>query len=441
MFDFLTQKFSSVFSSLTGQKYLTEENIDQSLTKVHDALIEADVPYGVIQAFISQVKQEVIGQKVLSSLNPGEQFIKVIHDKMVTFLGGSQNSFNVRFPAVIVFMGLQGSGKTTTIAKLAYYLHENAKQTKTKCSMVCASVDFTRPAAREQLEILAKKVGITYYNPTSSDPVRAAGECFEYYKRTKSDVLLLDTAGRLHVDGALLEELRAIDSVIQAQQKILVLDAMTGQESLRVAQAFEQAVGFNGAILTKLDSDTRAGAAFAFAYQVKKPIWFLGSGEKHEDLDHFKPDRIASRIIGMGDIQTLLEHAQRKIAQKEQEDAQKAFDKGILTLEDFAKQLDMVNKLGSFSQLLKYMPGMGGMNLSPDMISKGEAQVKQFKAIIGSMTPKERLNPTLLNGSRKQRIAKGAGVQVSQVNLLLDRFEQTQQFVKLLKKSGKFPRF
>jgi signal recognition particle subunit SRP54 len=437
MFDFLTQKFSDVFSSFTGQKYLTEKNIEQSLQKVQDALIQADVPFALVESFVGQVRQDVIGKKILTSLNSGEQFIKVVHDQLVTFLGGVRSVFSPTVPSIIMMMGLQGSGKTTTIAKLAHSIKAQSK----KRSIVCASIDFARPAALDQLEILAKQAGISFYKAHSTDPVEAAKEIVHHFRQNRFDILFFDTAGRLHVDNALLQELRAVDAAVSPTYKILVLDAMTGQESLRVGNAFNQAIGFNGAILTKLDSDTRAGAAFAFAYEIKKPIWFVGVGEKIDELEPFKADRIAGRIIGMGDVHTLLERAQQKIAYHEQKEAEGAFKKGTLTLEDFAKQLSMMNKIGSFSSILKYMPGMSSMAISPDMIQKGELQMKRFRAIIDSMTPVERRNVKVLNSSRKERIARGAGVQVGEVDILLNRFEQTQQFVKLLKKSGKFPSF
>lgn len=436
MFDFLTNKLSSVFARFTGQSHLTEKNIDETLTKVKDALLEGDVPYHVVEVFTDSLKQEVVGQKVLSSLKPSEQFVDIVHKKLISFLGG-KNNFIFQAPSVTLVMGLQGSGKTTTIAKLAHkILHDKNYKTK---KILCASVDFYRPAAIDQLEILAKQVGIDFYRAQSIDPVKAAQEIEQYTHKNNYDFLLLDTAGRLHVDNTMLEELRAIDNLLQPKHKLLVLDAMTGQESLRVAQAFEQVVGFEGAILTKIDSDTRAGAAFAFAYELKKPILFLGVGEKVADLESFRAERIAGRLLGMGDIQTLVEQADQKIKKHEQEEAEKAFRKGSFTLEDFAKQLNMMNRLGSLSQVMRFIPGMSAQKISSEQMSHAEAEMKKFKAIIRSMTPKERLNHKLLQASRKQRIAKGAGVHVSDINILLQRFEQMQQFAKLFKSMGNIP--
>ncbi|MEX0940038.1 MAG: signal recognition particle protein [Candidatus Babeliales bacterium] len=437
MFDFLTNKFSSVFSYFTGQKYLSEKNMNDTISKVHDALIEADVPYNVVQKFINEVKQETIGKKVLKSLNAGEQFAKIIHEKLVLFLGGNvQNNFEFKVPSLILVMGLQGSGKTTTIAKLTYYIKQQ-KKFKNR-AVLLASVDFYRPAAIDQLEILSKQVGVQFYRAAAQNSFDAAKEIYKYAQQHKFDLVFLDTAGRMHIDNTMLEELRNIDNSLQPKHKLLVLDAMTGQESLKVAKAFDQAIGFEGVILSKMDSETRAGAAFAFKYELNKPILFLGTGEKVDELQLFRPERIAGRILGMGDVQSLIEHANQKIKKNEQEDMEQAFKKDTLTLSDFAKQLEMMNRLGSFSQLMQYIPGANSKKVSADQMAKAEQEITQFKVIFSSMTLKEQLNHKILNGSRRMRIAKGAGVQVSEVDVLLSRFEQMQQFVKLFKR-GKFP--
>ena len=443
MFDFLTEKFSSVFSRLTGQRYLSEKNISDALEKVREALLEADVPLAVVTDFIENVKKEVLGKKVLGSLNAGEQFIKIVHDEIVRFLSAAKgdDSFLFKPRGIVLVLGLQGSGKTTTIAKLAYYAKQKAKELKkTAPRVLCASVDFYRPAAIDQLEVVCQKAAASFYRAQSTNPVTAAQEIVKFFKSNQFDLLLLDTAGRLHIDNEMLKELQEINQLIEPSTKLLVLDSMTGQESLRVAQAFEQAVGFTGGILTKADSDTRAGVAFAFSYSLKKPLLFVGSGEKIEDLEQFRPERFATRMLGMGDVQTLLEKAEQKIKQSDQERLGQNLQKGVFTLEDFANQMEMMNSLGSFSQILKYIPGVGG-SVNREAMEKGEVQMKRFKAIISSMTPKERRDHRLLNGSRRQRIAKGAGVPVCQINLLMDRFEQMQQFVKLLKQSGKIPPF
>jgi signal recognition particle subunit SRP54 len=439
MFDFLSQKFSSFYSYLTGQHKLTEKNIDEALIKVQDTFLEADVPYAVVQDFITHIKQEVVGQKVFASLKPAELLMKIVHDKVLLFLGGASGvDFNFQIPSVIMVMGLQGAGKTTTIGKLVYYLKEQAqKKNKTRKIMV-ASVDFYRPAAVDQLAILAQQAGAFFYKSAETDPVKAAQDIYKKYQAESCDYLILDTAGRLHIDTVLLEELKRIDQALKPKYKLLVIDAMIGQESLEVARTFEEQVGFTGAILTKFDSDTRGGVAFAFKYALKKPILFVATGEKLPDLELFRAERMTNRIIGMGDMMTLAEKAQEKIKQVDQEKMYRSITQGKMTLVDFAQQIEMVNKLGSLSSIMKYMPAMGGLNISTDMLQKGEVEIKKFKAIISSMTMKERIHPKILDVSRKNRIAQGAGVTVADINTLLNRFEQGQQFVKMFKKMGQF---
>jgi signal recognition particle subunit SRP54 len=440
MFDFLTNKFSSIFSSLQTNKKLTEHNIQDACDNVQDALLEADVPYDLVQIFIEEVKKEVIGQKVWASLKPGDQFIKIVHDRLKHFLGYQENEvpFSFQLPATVMIMGLQGSGKTTTVAKLASWAKKEAQKKGKERTILVGSVDFYRPAAVDQLELVAKQAGVTFYRSLEKDPIKAARDIQNYAKNHGFELLFLDTAGRLHVDNPMLQELQTIDKDLKPRYKFLVLDAMTGQESLTVARSFDQSVGFDHAILSKMDSDSRGGAAFSFRYVLKKPILFIGTGEKISDLEPFHADRMSGRILGMGDIVSLVEKADEKIKQSEQESAYKAFMSGNFSLQDFAQQMEMMGRLGSMSQLLKYIPGMGNMKLTPEMVEKGEQELKRFKAIISSMTPKERINPAILNSSRKQRIAKGAGVAVDQVNQLLQRFEQSKQYVKLFKKFGAF---
>lgn len=439
MFDFLSKKFSQVFSRITGKGQLTEQNVQEALEKVRDALLEADVPHALISDFIGAIKQEIVGQKVTEALKPGEQFIKIVHQRLLHFLGGATvTDFSFQIPSTVMVMGLQGSGKTTTLAKLARFVQKQAEKRGKERNILLASVDFYRPAAIDQLELLAKQVGVGFYRAQSKDPVAAAKEIGAYAKKEFYELVFLDTAGRLHVDNQMLEELRSIDYLVRPKYKFLVLDAMTGQESLNVAKAFEQAVQFNSAILTKMDSDTRGGAAFAFRYELKKPILFVGTGEKPGDIEQFRPERMADRILGMGDVLSLIEKAEEKIKQEEQDSIMRSFRSGKMTLQDFADQMNMVGKLGPLAKLAKYLPGMSGANISPEMLQKGEKEIKKFKAIISSMTPKERLYPRILDGSRKKRIAKGAGVTPADVNALLQRFEQSQQFAKLFKRFGRF---
>lgn len=432
MFDFLTKKFSSLFSSVSTKKQLDAATIQEALHQVEEALLSADVPYDVVQTFITSMQTTLAQQKPIAALKPSEQLLKVVYDAMVSFLGGkNKETFLPQAPAMVMVLGLQGSGKTTTLAKIAHYLKD-----KGTYRILMASVDYYRPAAIDQLALLAQKAQVDFYKAMSPQPVDAAVEIKEYARKNNYNFVLLDTAGRLHVDIAMLDELRAITAKIQPTQKLLVLDAMTGQESLTVARAFEQAVGFDGAILSKADSDARGGAAFSFRYALQKPILFIGTGEKIEDLDLFHPERAASRMLGMGDIQTLIEQANQKIKEHEQRQMYASWEKADLTLNDFAQQMDMIRRLGSLSSVMKFIPGMGGMNISPDQLEKGQKEMGQFRAIINSMTPKERIYPRILNDARKRRIAKGAGVSVAEIDKLLARFVNMQQYAKLIKKSG-----
>ncbi len=437
MFDFLSTKFSSIFARFNGQSKLTEDNIKDTLEAIKDALLQADVPYDVVQSFAETVAKEVVGKQITASLKPAEYLAKVMNDRLVEFMGGKQIAeFSFQLPSVVLVMGLQGSGKTTTVAKMAYQVNQQAQKRGKKRRILIGSVDFYRPAAIDQLEISSAQSGATFYRAKATNPVVAAQEIYDQYKQGQYEILFLDTAGRLHVDGQMLDELKAINARLEPRYKFLVLDSMTGQESLNVAKSFEQEIGFQAAILTKMDSDTRGGAAFSFRYSLKKPIIFVGTGEKIEDLQPFYPERAASRMLGMGDMQTLIERAQEKIKQSEQDSLERSFSAGRLTLEDFAQQMNMMSKLGSLTQLIKYIPGMSGAQISADELERGEKEMKRFKAIIGSMTPKERRDHKILEGSRKLRIARGSGVTVTEVNLLLERFEQAQQYVKLFKKSG-----
>jgi signal recognition particle subunit SRP54 len=431
MFDFISQKFSSLFSQLGEASVITPDDIERTLQTVESSLLEADVPYAVVQNFVESVKNEVVGQKIIGTLKPAEQLMKLVEDKIVAFLGGDDKPFAFSFPATITVMGLQGSGKTTTIGKLAHLIKKEAAKNNQIRKIMIGSIDFYRPAAIAQAEILAKQVGVTFYRASRTDPVAAAQEIYSFYQQNNYDILLLDTAGRLHIDNAMLQELQEVDALLQPTHKFLVLDAMTGQESLAIAKAFNDIIGFHGAILTKMDSDTRGGAAFAFRFVLKKPILFVGEGEKMTDLNPFYPDRAAERMLGMGDIRSLIEKAEEKIAINEQEKAEKALKSGSFSLQDFADQLTIMNQLGSLSQLLKYMPG-ARMDISADMIQKGEVELIRFRAIISSMTAKERLDARILSNSRINRIAKGAGVRIEDVSALLKRFEEAKQYVKLL---------
>jgi signal recognition particle subunit SRP54 len=434
MFEILTKRFSALFSRLSGNGILTEKNIQKVLEEIKDALLDADVPYNVVEQFISEVKLETLGQKILQSLKPGDQLVKIVHEKIKQFLG-QQPQISHRSQLCLMVMGLQGSGKTTSLAKIAYWFKHKSDYYK-KSSVLLASVDFYRPAAIEQLESLASKINIPYYRASSNNPIKAAQEIFHYWKMNNFNILLLDTAGRLHIDQAMMQELCEIEACMQAHYKLLVLDAMTGQESLQVAQSFNQAIGFDAAMLTKMDSDTRGGAAFTFRYSLKKPILFIGTGEKPKDITLFYPDRLAGRILGMGDVLTLVEKTQEKVKKEEQERMQNSFMKGTFNLNDFVKQLDMMNAVGPLGQMLKYISGIP--SLSDVDLARGERALSSYRAIIQSMTMKERCTPAILNYSRKQRIAKGAGVRVEDISALLKGFEQMKQYAKLFKRFARF---
>jgi signal recognition particle subunit SRP54 len=440
MFDFLSEKFSSLFSSLTGSGQITEKNIESVLQQVQDTLIDADVPYDAATAFLHEVKKEVIGKKIVSGLKPSEQFVKIVHDKLLYFLGGqsTETTFSFQIPSMVMVMGLQGAGKTTTVAKLARFITDQAAKRGKQRRILIASVDFNRPAAIDQLEIMAQKVQAGFYRSTKSSPVEAALDIANYGKSHLYEIIILDTAGRLHIDKELMDELKAIDSLVCPKYKFLVLDAMIGQESLAVAQMFDKEIGFTGAILTKFDSQTRGGVALAFKHILKKPLLFIGTGEKVENFELFRPERLVKRILGMGDIASLVERAEEKIKHSEQEDLYKSIKNGKMTLRDFADQMSIVGKLGSLGDLMKYLPGSARVDITDSKVAEAEIELKKFKAIMGSMTKKEQLNYKLLDASRRKRISSGAGVQISDIEGLISRFEQSQQFIKLFKKMGRF---
>ena len=417
---------------------LKTDTIDIVMAQVTDALLEADVPYAVVSAFKAELQQKLIHAPRDKRLKPVEQIMKAVHDAMLSFMGGTQPyTLTMQYPEIIMVVGLQGSGKTTTIGKLArLFLQEISTKGKKK-SILCASVDFYRPAAIDQLEIIAGQAGVLFYRAQATEPLAATQEIVEYAKKHDIQLLLLDTAGRMHIDEPMLQEVQRIAQLAKPRHMLLVLDAMTGQESLVVAKSFDAAVGFEAAVLTKMDSDTRGGAAFAFRYALKKPIVYVATGEKMDALAPFYPNRAVSRMIGQGDLQSFAEKADAVIRQDEQKKAIKNMASGNFTLIDFADQMDMMGRLGSFSSIAKMMPGLG-TSVSEEQLEQGERELKQFRAIINSMTHQERILPDLINDSRVFRIAKGAGVTQKDVRILLERFKQAQQYAKLLKKSGFF---
>ena len=415
MFNFLTERFSSIFSVMKNSRVLTEKNILEALDKVKAALLEADVPHQVADQFCDDVRVHAVGAKVLSSLKPSEQLIKIVHDRLKLFLGDNDPSrFLFKAPLTVMVMGLQGSGKTTSIAKIAGYLKKKWGSQGKNRKILLASIDFYRPAAVEQLRILAKKADVLFYASSEKNPVEAVQDICNYRKKGCYDILLLDTAGRLHVDDMMMQELRSVQSYLKPDVKIMVLDAMTGQESLQVAKSFDDNVSFDCAMITKMDSNVAGGAALSFCFVIKKPILFIGTGEKIDELEVFYADRMAGRILGMGDIVSLAERAQEKFSKEEQEYSYKSLQQGRLTFQDFMNQMNMVNKLGSISQLVKYIPGIGGQQISQEMLDRGEVEIKKFKAIIDSMTPKERSGAIEITESRTKgwRLAQVLRIQM-----------------------------
>lgn len=423
---------------MKGQANVSEETVDKVIAQIEEAFIDADVPYDVVRSFLLSVRGKIDIARVKKAANPGHFLIKLVHTELVTLLGGTSQTTGLSYvlPATIMMIGLQGAGKTTTLAKLVHLVQKEAAKRGKKRTILCASVDYYRPAAREQLKILANSLGADYYESPEKTVAAAARDIAAYRKAHGYELLFFDTAGRLHVDNEMLAELRECQTILQAQYRLLVLDAMTGQESLSVARAFDQVVGLTGAVLSKIDSDARGGAAIAFYTTIHKPIFYVGVGEKIADIEPFVPERIASRLIGMGDLATLLDHADDMVGVKDQEEAARRFMSGSFSLIDFAQQIDMVTSMGSLQKLARYLPGV--QNVSPTQIEQGQREMKSFRAIINSMTPKERIMPEILNGSRKKRIADGAGVTPADVNALLQKFEQTKQYAKMVRKMGKF---
>ncbi|WAM34723.1 signal recognition particle protein [Caldicellulosiruptor morganii] len=438
MFNSLSEKLQDVFKKLRGKGKLTEKDIKEAMKEVKLALLEADVNYRVVKDFINNVTQKAVGNEVLESLTPAQQVIKIVYDEMVSLLGGNDTklTFSPSGFSIYMMVGLQGSGKTTTAGKLAALLK---KQGKKPLLIAC---DIYRPAAIKQLEVVAEKVGVSCYaDYDKKDAVKIAVEGVNFAKSNRFDVAIVDTAGRLHINEELMNELVSIKNTIKPTEILLVLDAMTGQDAVNVAEAFNNQLGIDGIIMTKLDGDTRGGAALSVKAITGKPIKFAGMGEKMEDLEVFYPDRMASRILGMGDVLTLIEKAQEAIDQKKAEELEKKLRNMEFTLEDFLDQLKQIKRMGPLSQIISMIPGV---KIKGDVdIDAGEKELKKIEAIINSMTKEERRNPGIINSSRKRRIALGSGTQVQDVNRLLKQFEDMKRMMKQfsnphIAKKGKF---
>jgi len=434
MFENLTGRLQATLKRLRGEARLTEANITEALRDVRMALLEADVALPVVKSFIDEVRAKAIGQEVLSSLTPGQAVIKVVYDALVALMGEQNERLQLksRPPAVVLMAGLQGSGKTTSTAKLARYLIEREKK-----RVLLVSVDVYRPAAIDQLQRLADQVGAQWF-PSRPDqkPADIARAALDHARVSASDVLIVDTAGRLHVDAAMMDEIRELQSVLEPVETLFVVDSMTGQDAVNTAKAFNEALPLTGVILTKTDGDARGGAALSVRRVTGKPIKFLGVGEKTDALEPFYPDRLASRILGMGDVLSLVEQAQRSVDQDKAQQLARKITKGTgFDLDDFREQLLQMEKMGGITSLMDKMPGMSQMP-NAEQLQQGEKQMRRLVAIINSMTPEERRRPDIIRGSRKRRIASGSGTQVQDVNRLLKQFGDMQTMMKRFGKGG-----
>jgi signal recognition particle subunit SRP54 len=433
MFESLTEKLELTFKRLRGEGKISEKNIDDALREVRLALLEADVHVKVVKTFLDSVKEKSLGQEVLQSLTPEQQFLKIVRDELTGLLGGEHHKLDLKAapPVVVMLVGLQGSGKTTTLAKLARHLKRDQKRTP-----YLVPADVYRPAAIEQLKILGAEVELPVYdsNPQTS-PVAICKQALDEAKKRFCDLLLIDTAGRLHIDEDLMHELQLIKGAVSPHQILFVADAMTGQDAVNQAIGFDQQLGISGVILTKLDGDARGGAALSIRQMVGKPILFAGMGEKLDALEPFYPDRLASRILGMGDVLSLIDKVQQNFEQKEAERLQKVIQKQQFTLEEFQIQLQQIKKMGSMGSLLELIPG--GKKLASQVdADKAEKELKRVEAIINSMTLQERRSPAILNGSRRRRIAQGSGTSVTDVNRLMKQFLEMKKMMQRVSKGG-----
>ncbi len=436
MFDTLSERLSHTFKKIRGQARLTEDNIKDTLREVRMALLEADVALPVVKAFTDQVKQRAMGQEVQTSLTPGQAFVKVVQQELVEVMGGASEGLNLATqpPAVILMAGLQGAGKTTTVAKLARWLKERQKK-----KVAVVSADVYRPAAIAQLQTLADEVGVEFI-PSSPEesPVEIANKAVEHAKKRLLDAVIIDTAGRLHIDEEMMQEIKQLHEAVQPVETLFVVDSMTGQDAANTAKAFHDALPLTGVVLTKADGDARGGAALSIRHITGKPIKFIGLGEKTDALELFHPDRIASRILGMGDVLSLIEEVERKIDRKKAEKFVRKVQKGKgFDLEDMRDQLNQLTRMGGISAMLDKLPGMGDLpkNVKENINDK---DITRQIAIINSMTPHERRFPAVINNSRKRRIAKGSGMQIQDVNRLLKQYSQMQKMMKKMKKMKGF---
>lgn len=421
-FEGLSEKLQSALRKMSGKGKLSEQDVKDGMREVRMALLEADVNYVVAKKFIQSVTEKCVGQEVLASLTPGQQVIKIVNEEMTRLMGGTvaKLTWSSSLPTIYMLCGLQGAGKTTMAAKLAGYLVKQGKKP------MLAACDIYRPAAIKQLQVVGGQVGVPVFEKGTQDPVQTAKEAVEYARYYGRDVLIVDTAGRLQIDERLMNELADIKAAIKPQEILLVVDAMTGQEAVNVAKSFNEKLAIDGVILTKLDSDTRGGAALSVREGTGKPIKFSGIGEKLTDIEPFYPDRMASRILGMGDVLTLIDKAQEAFADEDVDKLSRKVKAADLTLEDFLQQMQSMKKMGGIKSMLGMIPGVN----SKDIDDVDDDAMKKPEAIIRSMTPKERRNPGILNASRRKRIAAGSGTSVQEVNQLIRQFDQAKQMMK-----------
>lgn len=426
-FEGLSSKFQNIARKFKGKTRITESDLKEMLREVKLALLEADVNYKIVKEFIATIQEKALGQDVLKSLTPGQQVIKIVKDELVELLGGTDARINIspNPPTIIMMVGLQGSGKTTTAAKLANILRKDGKKP------LLVACDIYRPAAIKQLQVLGAQLNIPVYaNENSQDVVKISKQAIEQAISKLNDVIIIDTAGRLQIDEVLMEELKNLKSAVKPHEILLVVDSMTGQEAVNVAESFKDAVGIDGIVLTKLDGDTRGGAALSVKKVTGRPIKYIATGEKMNDIEQFHPDRMASRILGMGDVLSIIEKAEEAITEEEAEKLEAQLRKNKFDLDDYLTQLRQIKKMGSFSSILKMIPGLGSKMKD---IQVDDKEFLRIESMICSMTKEERRNPKILNGQRRLRIAKGSGTTVEQLNKFMKSFEMTQKMMKQMK--------
>ena len=426
-FEGLSSKFQNIARKFKGKTRITESDLKEMLREVKLALLEADVNYKIVKEFIATIQEKALGQDVLKSLTPGQQVIKIVKDELVELLGGTDARINIspNPPTIIMMVGLQGSGKTTTAAKLANILRKDGKKP------LLVACDVYRPAAIKQLQVLGAQLNIPVYaNENSQDVVKISKQAIEQAISKLNDVIIIDTAGRLQIDEVLMEELKNLKSAVKPHEILLVVDSMTGQEAVNVAESFKDAVGIDGIVLTKLDGDTRGGAALSVKKVTGRPIKYIATGEKMNDIEQFHPDRMASRILGMGDVLSIIEKAEEAITEEEAEKLEAQLRKNRFDMDDYLAQLRQIKKMGSFSSILKMIPGLGSKMKD---IQVDDKEFLRVESMICSMTKEERRNPKILNGQRRLRIAKGSGTTVEQLNKFMKSFEMTQKMMKQMK--------